>query len=67
MQRVFLNIEDQIGENDQVHHGDPRGSIVQLSSSRYEDIIKKLWLKFECSMIKTVGEDRFQSKEFFSI
>ena len=31
------------------------------------DTIKKLWLKFECPIIKTVGGDRFQSLEFFSI
>ena len=51
---VFLYLEDQIGE---VHHVDQRVSIALKNTIWYEGTIKKLWLKFEKSIVKTVRED----------
>ena len=53
MKRVFLDIEDQIGE---VHNGHHNDSIVIKSTIHVGYIIKKLGLKFESSMTNTVGE-----------
>ena len=49
---MFLDIEDRLGGNAEVHRGDPSGSIVLQSASRYESTIKKLGLKFESSAVK---------------
>ena len=49
---VSFYIDDHIGGNGEVNHGEPRGSIVLLSTSQYEGIIKMLRLKFESSPVK---------------
>ena len=67
MELVFLYIEDQIGDFCEVRHGEPRRPIVLKSTSRYEGTIKEHVLKFECSTVKTVGEDRLERNSFFSI
>ena len=60
-----MYIEDQIGGFCEVHHGDHNGSIVIRSTIWIADTIRKLLLKFGSSTIKTVGGDRFNSKQFF--
>ena len=70
--QICYYIEDQMYSDQilyMVNHSDQSTGmlIVQKSSSRYEHTITKLWLKFECFTTKTVGGDRFQSKEIFSI
>ena len=53
----FTIYKTKLGGNGEVHHGDHNGSIVIKSTIHDEVTIKKVVLKFESSMIKTVGED----------
>ena len=64
---VFLNIEDQIGRNGEVHHGEPIGSVNLLVISWHEGTFKELGLKFESSTVKTGGGDRLERNSIFSI
>ena len=58
---------NQIGGNDEVHHDDHNGSSVIKCPIHVDDTIKKLILNFVHSTVKTVGGDRSNNKEFFSI
>ena len=56
-------MEDRIGGNGEVYHGDHNGSIV-IQSTIYVKVtmIRKLWLKFESSTTKAMGGDRSRKK-----
>ena len=64
--RVAYYIEGQIGGNGEVHHGDPSGSIVLQSTSRYDGTIKNMD-RYKSSTVKTVGGESLKSRVFLYI